>query len=98
MKTILGQLRLLAFLEGVSFLLILLVTMPLKYWFDVTSPNEIIGKAHGFLFIFYCIWVFIGAREYRWNLKIILLALLASLIPFGTFIADAKIFRKEAEF
>lgn len=98
MKTILGQLRLLAFLEGVSYLLLFLVTMPLKYWAGIHSPNQIIGKAHGVLFIMYCIWVLLGAKEYKWNIKTIILALVASLIPFGTFIADAKIFRKEAEF
>jgi integral membrane protein len=49
---------------------------------------------HGVLFIAYCIWVLLVAREEKWNYKITFLALLASLIPFGTFIADRKIFKR----
>lgn len=93
LKTEIGRLRIVAFIEGVSFLVILFITMPLKYGFDMPQPNKIIGMLHGVLFLAY-ILVVIQAREtYRWNLKTTALALLASIVPFGTFWADAKIFK-----
>ncbi len=87
--------RLLAWLEGTSFLLLMGVGMPLKYLHEMPAPNYVIGMAHGILFIAYCIWVMIVRSEKTWNAKKTFLALLASLLPFGTFVADAKIFRKE---
>lgn len=91
-----GQLRLLAILEGISYLL-LAITVPLKYWYDMGMPNRIVGMAHGVLFIAYCIWVVVYGREVKWKLSTIAWSLLASIIPLGTFIADAKIFKKEPQ-
>jgi integral membrane protein len=91
--TSLGKLRLLAIVEGISFLLILFVTMPLKYLFDQPLPNQIVGMAHGILFVAYCLYVLIAWREYKWSVGKTLLALIASVIPFGTFVADWKLFR-----
>lgn len=94
LKTTLGRLRILAFFEGVSFLLILGVSMPLKYMYGITEPNKIIGLAHGLLFVLYVFFVVQARSEYRWPLRKTALALLASVIPFGTFWADVKLFRE----
>lgn len=93
-KSTLGVLRILALFEGISYLLFAL-TMPLKYMYDMPMPNKIVGMAHGFLFIAYCIMVFVVNQEKKWSLLTNFWAYLASLIPFGTFVADAKIFKKE---
>ena len=61
-KTLLGQLRWLAILEGISYLL-LAITVPLKYMYEMGTPNKIVGMAHGVLFIAYCIWVVIYGRQ-----------------------------------
>lgn len=95
-KSTLGVLRILALLEGISYLLLAL-TMPLKYIYEMPTPNKIVGMAHGFLFIAYCIMVFVVNQERKWNFLTNIWAYLASLIPFGTFVADAKIFKKEQE-
>jgi integral membrane protein len=92
-KTLIGQLRILAIAEGISYLLLAL-TMPLKYMYDMPMPNKIVGMAHGVLFIAYCVWVIVVANDKKWNYKTTFLAGLASLLPFGTFVADAKIFKK----
>ncbi len=92
-KSKLGILRILAVAEGISFLLFAL-TMPLKKIYSIAWPNKIVGYAHGFLFLAYCIWVILVASEKKWSIKTTLVAGLASLVPFGTFIADAKIFKK----
>ncbi len=75
----------LAHAEGISFLLILFVTMPLKYGFDVGTPNKVIGMAHGLLFIGYIVFALVLSFEERWPFKKLFLALLASILPFGTF-------------
>jgi integral membrane protein len=93
LKTQLGRLRVLAFAEGVSLLVILFITMPLKYYFDTPQPNKIFGMVHGLLFILYVFWVIQIKIEQDWSMKKTALALLASIIPFGTFWADARLFR-----
>ncbi len=93
LKSALGTLRLLSLLEGISYLLFAL-TMPLKYMYEMPMPNKIVGMAHGFLFLAYCAFVFIVNQDKKWSLMTNFWAYLASLIPFGTFVADAKIFKK----
>src|SRR5690554_6364330 len=92
----LAVLRLLALIEGLSSLALGL-TMPLKYYYEMPMPNKNVGLAHGFLSIAYCILVILVNQVKKWNLKINFYADLASVIPFGTFVADAKIFKKEQE-
>jgi len=77
--------RIIAILEGVSFLLILFVSMPLKYLFDMPQLTFPLGIAHGFLFIGYVILTFLGKMIERWSIKDTAIIFVASLIPFGTF-------------
>ncbi len=88
-------LRILGVVEGISFLVILFVTMPLKYIWDMKEPNLVVGMAHGILFIAYCLLVVIVGYKLKWKLLTIFCALLASIIPFGTFVADKKIFKQQ---
>jgi len=91
-KSALGFLRLVAMLEGISFLSFI-VTMPLKYGYDIMLPNKIVGMIHGFLFILYIGMVYWVNTDVKWSLKQQLGAYLASILPFGTFVADAKLFK-----
>jgi len=92
LKTPIGRLRLFAILEGISFLLFA-VTMPLKYGLQIPEPNFYVGMAHGWLFILYVILCIQNIFLHRWSFKISILSLAASLLPFGTFYADAKLFK-----
>ena len=96
LQTNLGKLRLLAWLEGTSFLVLLAIGMPLKYMYEMHTPNYVIGMIHAILFIAYYIYVMVVKSEHQWNFSKTSLALVASLLPFGTFVADAKIFNAEA--
>lgn len=89
-------LRVLALVEGVSYLL-LGITMPLKYQWNMDMPNKIVGMAHGVLFIAYLLMVFIVNLKAKWSIATNFWAYLASLLPFGTFVADAKIFKPTQE-
>jgi len=93
LKTELGRLRLIAFLEGTSFLVILFITMPLKYIFEYPQANIAVGMIHGLLFMLYILVVIRGKFAFDWTYKTLFLALLASIIPFGTFWADKKLFK-----
>ena len=95
-KSSIGVLRLLAILEGISYLA-LFITMPLKYMLDQGMPNKIVGMAHGVFFIAYCFMVYYVNSDVKWSIKTNFWAYIASLIPFGTFVADAKIFKPTQE-
>lgn len=90
----LGRLRVVAFLEGVSFLVLLGIAMPLKYAFGQPLAVKHVGMAHGVLFVLYVLLLLGAALEHGWSARKILLAFGASLVPFGTFWADKKLFRE----
>lgn len=90
-------LRLTAFAEGVSFLALLFISMPLKYIWEIKAPNMIIGMAHGLLFILYVVFVFLARSDFKWTIKTTVIALLASVVPCGTFYVDKTIFKKMGE-
>lgn len=82
--------RLTAILEGISYLLLFGVGMPLKYMADMPTPNIYIGYAHGFLFMAYAILAVVVCVEKKWSLSRFTILFIASLVPFGTFWADKK--------
>ncbi|NUO00767.1 MAG: DUF3817 domain-containing protein [Saprospiraceae bacterium] len=92
-RTPLGRFRIVAFLEGISFLL-LGFTMVLKYQYAMPRPNFVVGLAHGVLFVAYVFLLIRVTVIYEWSSRKFVLAFLASLLPFGTFVADKNLFRK----
>lgn len=93
LNTPLGRLRLIASMEGISFLLLLFIAMPLKYIAKVPEPNMFIGTAHGILFVLYVLFLIQVVIENGWNWKQAAFGFVASVVPFGTFYADAKLFK-----
>jgi integral membrane protein len=87
--------RFLALMEGSSLLLLLCVGRPLKYVFNVPGPNFYIGLVHGILFLLYVCGVFMVREGAGWGWVKTGLALLAGILPFGTFVADRKLFSKK---
>lgn len=92
-ETNLKILRILGIIEGISYLTLFGITMPLKYLMDMPEPNYIVGLLHGILFVAYVFWVFIIYKQYNLSIKKSLLLLISSLLPFGTFITDTKILK-----
>jgi integral membrane protein len=90
----LGRFRLVAFVEGISYLL-LGITMILKYHYGMPKPNYVVGMLHGGLFILYVILLIQVGISYKWGLVKMFWGFVASLIPFGTFYADVKLFREK---
>jgi integral membrane protein len=94
MKTLKNHLRLSALLEGISFLVLLGIAMPLKYMAGIAEPVTVIGWAHGVLFVWYVSSVLMARNEYHLGLKHMAIALAGSVLPFGTFYADNKVFKR----
>jgi integral membrane protein len=90
-------LRYVAVSEGISFLVLLLVAMPLKYYFGIPDPVKWVGWAHGVLFMAYVALVFLSWNLMRWNFISLALALAASLVPLGPFLLDGQLKRREQE-
>ena len=90
----LGWFRFVALAEGVSYLLLLFVAMPFKYFAEIPEPVKYLGWAHGFLFVFFGFLLLKVWIQYRWTFKKAFVAFLASLIPFGTFVFDKQLKRE----
>jgi integral membrane protein len=85
------MLRLFTFLEGVSYLLLLLVAMPLKYGFGLAIAVRIAGGVHGVLFLAFAMGLYQSQLEYRWPKRLTFSLLAASLIPGSLLWLDRKI-------
>ncbi len=88
-------LRWVGFLEGISFLLLLFIAMPMKYLFDNPILVKYVGMGHGVLFIAFLVVLFVVCEKQKWSLKMFILGLIASILPFGPFVFDAKLKKME---
>lgn len=96
MRTSLGRFRAIALMEGVSYLLLLGVAMPLKYFAGFPEAVLAVGWAHGVLFVLYLVALADVSWARRWRLVKILGAFVASLVPLGAFVLEARL-RREGE-
>jgi len=82
--------RFVAFLEGLSYILLLFIATPIKYLADDPQYVKMLGMPHGILFMLYIILAFMIKQENTWFKDNFKKVLLASIIPFGTFYLDHK--------
>ena len=82
--------RIVAFLEGISYILLMSIGLYYKYLLNNESYVKLLGMPHGILFVVYIVFVFLLRKDENWNAKDFRIILLASLIPFGTFYIDRK--------
>ena len=91
-----GRFRIIAFWEGISYLLLLFVAMPLKYGLGIDMAVRVVGMAHGVLFLAYVATLALAAR--RLGARRTLIAFVMSLVPGGTFWLEARLRKDEREF
>jgi len=84
--------KIISFLEGVSYILLLFVAVPFKYIGGNDLLVKSLGMPHGILFMAYIVMVFVIQRKLRLDLKTTFIFLIASLLPFGTFYINKKYF------
>ena len=91
-------LRILALVEGFSFLILLFVAMPLKYFAGMPGAVKAAGWVHGLLFIFFCMALVHTAVGASWPARRVGLVFLAALLPLGPFVVDRRMRQYRDEF
>lgn len=97
MKKTFNCFRKIAFAEGVSFIVLLFVAMPLKYFGNMPMAVTIVGGLHGLLFVAFVVMAWEVKREYKKDWAWLIKSFIASIIPFGTFWMDSRQWKKEEE-
>lgn len=90
MFSLLNLFRIVAFLEGVSYILLLFIATPIKYLVNDPQYVKLLGMPHGILFVVYVALAILFKKEFSWTNNEFLLVLVAAIIPFGTFYIDRK--------
>ncbi|MFL2567258.1 MAG: DUF3817 domain-containing protein [Flavobacteriales bacterium] len=86
--------RIIAFLEGVSYILLMTIGLYFKYRLNDDTYVKLLGMPHGVLFILYILIAFLLRKQEQWSFINFGIILFASLIPFGTFYVDRKFLLK----
>jgi integral membrane protein len=95
LSTAIRQLRIVGLVEGISFLVLLGIAMPLKYFAGMPRAVSVVGMAHGVLFILYALAAGNAWLTGRWSLSRGAGLLAAAVLPFGTFVMDVRLRREE---
>ncbi|WP_204345114.1 DUF3817 domain-containing protein [Psychroserpens algicola] len=90
MFSLINSFRIIALLEGVSYILLLFIATPIKYFGDEPMYVKLLGMPHGILFLAYIVLAIVVGQEFKWNTRTLLIVLAASVIPFGTFYVEKK--------
>jgi integral membrane protein len=80
-----------ALIEGVSYLILLFIAMPLKYIFNISEAVKYFGWIHGVLFLVFAAVLLAATIKYRWSLKRVIIYLVGSVLPFVPFYLDKKL-------
>lgn len=86
-------LRIVSFLEGVSYILLLGIAMPMKYMFDKPFLVPYAGMFHGVMFLGFVILLLVVCQVKGWSLKVFILGLVASVVPFMPFWFERYVYR-----
>jgi integral membrane protein len=90
-----ARLRRVGAAEGISFLVLLGVAMPLKYLAGMPMAVKVVGWAHGVLFVVLVVALLKAKKEARWPIRFAGLIFVAALLPFGPFVIDRRLAREE---
>jgi integral membrane protein len=90
MPKLLTTFRIVALLEGVSYLLLLFIASPVKWFLGDPTYVKLLGMPHGILFMAYVVLAILIRNDMKWTRRTLWVVLIASVIPFGTFYVDKK--------
>ena len=88
MLSMLSIFRIVAFLEGLSYILLLFIATPIKYLVGDPQYVKLLGMPHGILFVAYITLAFLIRPDLKWSTRTLAVVLGAAIIPFGTFYID----------
>ena len=95
MPKLLPVFRIVALLEGISYILLLFIATPIKYIYEDPQYVKLLGMPHGILFMAYVVIAVLISSDMKWPTRTFWIVLLASIIPFGTFYIDKKYLNKK---
>ena len=84
------SLRLISTLEAISFLVLLGIAMPLKYIWHLPQMVQIVGMAHGVLFVLYVGGAIYMFKKLKWSMLDLFIVVMCSVLPFGPFYVERK--------
>ena len=87
--------RKVALAEGISYIVLLFIAMPLKYWADMPLAVKYVGWAHGLLFVLYIACLVMAWQERKWSIGKVIVLFVASLLPFVPFYVEKKLKEEE---
>ena len=90
-------LRVISYLEGISYILLLFIAVPIKYYANDPTLVKLLGMPHGLLFVAFVILSLVNSKKYNWSFIKTIVVLISSIIPFGTFYVDYKYFKNNVE-
>ena len=93
--SLLKNFRRVAIAEGISFLVLLLVAMPLKYIWGKPQAVLAVGWAHGVLFVAFVALAFAVMINRKKGIVWFGIAFICSLLPLGTFWLDRRLEKEE---
>lgn len=90
-----GRVRAVGLVEGISFILLLCVAMPLKHFAGMPEAVTVVGWVHGLLFMLYVGVAVYAASVRKLSRTSLLWALGAAVVPLGPFLIDRRLKREE---
>jgi integral membrane protein len=97
LKTPIGRLRAIGILEAISFLVLLGIAMPLKYFAGLPEAVKVAGWTHGVLFMLFCGFLLEAKQQASWSFRRTGAVLVAALLPFGPFVIDRRLRKEDKE-
>lgn len=88
--------RKVALAEGISYIVLLFIAMPLKYWADMPIAVKYVGWVHGLLFVLYIACLVMAWQERKWSFGKVVILFIASLLPFVPFYVEKKLKEEES--
>lgn len=96
-STSIGRFRIISFAEGISYLLLLGIAVPIKYACNMPDAVQVPGMLHGVLFVTYIALLIIATLSNKWSFKNAILLFIASIFPFGFLLAEKMFLKKQAK-
>ena len=94
---VLTRFRWISIAEGISFLVLLFIAMPMKYTMDMPLAVTYVGWAHGALFVLYVYIIFPTSKKLNWSYGKTFVGLIVSVLPFGPFLFDRRLKKEQRE-
>jgi integral membrane protein len=77
--------------EGTSFMVLILIAMPLKYMADLPAMVKYVGWAHGLLFVAYVFQLIYVTIAYKWKFQRLVTYFIAAFLPLAPFFVERQV-------